>query len=85
MSTRFSLGVERARADAGRDGRTRLARPNSQARTGTGKICLPFSSDQEEQDWQPYPVDAQSAERDDDTLNTKHYCLHIISFYALYE
>ena len=24
-------------ADAGRDGRTRLARPNFQARTGTGK------------------------------------------------
>ena len=24
-------------ADAGRDGRTRLARPNSQARTGTGE------------------------------------------------
>ena len=26
-----------AQADAGRNGRTRLARPNSQARTGTGK------------------------------------------------
>ena len=24
-------------ADAGRDGRTRLAKPNSQARTGTGE------------------------------------------------
>ena len=37
VSTRFSLGVENEQADAGRDGRTRLARPNSQARTGTGK------------------------------------------------
>ena len=27
-------------ADAGRDGRTRLARPNSQARTGTGKYLF---------------------------------------------
>ena len=35
--TRFSLSVENLWADAGRDGRTRLARPNSQARTGTGK------------------------------------------------
>ena len=29
--------VENEQADAGRDGRTRLARPNSQAQTGTGK------------------------------------------------
>ena len=30
-------------ADAGRDGRTRLAKPNFQARTGTGgKCCLPL-------------------------------------------
>ena len=28
-------------ADAGRDGQTRLARPNSQARTATGKIFFP--------------------------------------------
>ena len=38
VSTRFSLGVENDRADAGRDGCTRLARPNLKARTGTGKI-----------------------------------------------
>ena len=43
-------------ADAGRDCRTRLARPNSQARTGTGKKIFPCSGDHE-QDWQPYPVD----------------------------
>ena len=33
----FSLSVENEQADAGRDGRARLARPNSQARTETGK------------------------------------------------
>ena len=42
--------------DAGRDCRTRLARPNSQARTGTGKYSFSSSADRE-QDWQPYPVD----------------------------
>ena len=35
-STRF--GLENERTDAGRDGRTRRARPNSQARTGTEKF-----------------------------------------------
>ena len=34
-------------ADAGRDGRTRLARPNSQARTGTGEYYFPCSADHE--------------------------------------
>ena len=34
---RFSLGVENKQAGAGRDSRTRLARRNTQARTGTGK------------------------------------------------
>ena len=42
-------------ADAGRDCRNRLARPNYQARTGTGKNNFPCSADHE-QDWQPYPV-----------------------------
>ena len=47
-------------ADAGRDGRTRLARPNSQeARMGTGKFYFPCSADHK-QDWQPYPVDPYS-------------------------
>ena len=32
------------RADAGRDCRTRLARPNSQARTGTGKYSFSLFS-----------------------------------------
>ena len=43
-------------ADAGRDCRTRLARPNSQAQTGTGKNIFLCSADHE-QDWQSYPVD----------------------------
>ena len=48
-------------ADAGRDCRTRFARPNSQARMGTGKynINFPCSADHE-QNWQPYPVDPYS-------------------------
>ena len=46
-------------ADMGRNCRTRLARPNSQARTGTVKIHFPCPADHE-QDWQPYPVDTPS-------------------------
>ena len=44
-------------ADAGRDCRTRLARPNSQARTGTGEKSFSLFRADHEQDWQPYPVD----------------------------
>ena len=47
------MSVDNERADAGRDGRTCLARPNSTARTGTGKNYFPCSADHE-QDWQPY-------------------------------
>ena len=40
-SSYFTLCVESEQADAGRDGRTRLAKPNSQARTGTGySMCV---------------------------------------------
>ena len=46
-------------ADAGRDCRNRLARPNSQARTGTGNKSFPCSADHE-QNWQPYPIDPYS-------------------------
>ena len=53
-------------ADAGRDCRTRLARPISQARTGTGEYYFPCLADHE-QDWQPYPVDPYSAICDDHT------------------
>ena len=62
LSTIFSLSVENEHADAGRDGRTRLTRPNSQARTGTGNVHFSCSADHG-QDWQPYPVDTYSAER----------------------
>ena len=34
------LSVENERADAGRDSQIRLARPNSQAQTGTGRNIL---------------------------------------------
>ena len=64
LSSRFSPCVENEQGDAGRDGRTRLARPNSQARTETGKIeniIFPVQSDHK-QDWQPYPFDLYSAE-----------------------
>ena len=53
-------------ADAGRVGCTRLARPSSQARTGTGEYYFPCSADHE-QDWQPYPVDPYSAICDEHT------------------
>ena len=44
-------------ADAGRDSQTRLARPDSQARTRTGEnIYFPCSADHV-QNWQSYPVD----------------------------
>ena len=46
-------------ADAGRDCQTRPARPNSRARTRTGKYSFPCSADHE-QDRQPWPVDPYS-------------------------
>ena len=64
-------------ADAGRDGWTRLARPNSQARSSseTGKkqnkkqkkLIFPVQLTDHEQDLQPYPVDPYSAICDDNT------------------
>ena len=48
QSTRFSLSVENERTDAERDGRTRLVRANSQARTGQEKNCFPCSADHEQ-------------------------------------
>ena len=45
----FNLCMENEQPDAGRDGRTRLARPNSQARTGTqGNARFPCSVDHEQ-------------------------------------
>ena len=43
-------------ADAGRDCRTRLARPNFRRERGQGNIHFPCLADRE-QDWQRYPVD----------------------------
>ena len=43
-------------ADAGRDCRTRLARPFLRRERGQGNIHFPCSADHV-QDWQPYPVD----------------------------
>ena len=60
---RFSLIAENERADAGRDdSRTRLARPNSQAQTGTGKYSSSCSVDHEESriHSQHYTVDPYS-------------------------
>ena len=60
-----SLSGENKQADAGLDGRTYLARPRSQAGTGTGeKSFCPCSADHE-QDWQSYPVDSRYAESAD--------------------
>ena len=75
-NTRFSLGVENDRADTGRDDRTCLARPNSQARTGVEKNYLLCSADHEH-DWRPYqPVDAQTT-----TTSVCHgyKCMHMYS------
>ena len=41
VGTRFSLNMENEQDDAGRDGRTCLTRPNSQARTGAGFFFFP--------------------------------------------
>ena len=59
-------------ADAGRDCRTRLARPNSQARTQTeGNIVFPCCSADHMQDWQPCPV-----------INTLAICVTITCIYV---
>ena len=59
-------------ADAGRDCRTRLARPNSQARTRTGKKTFPCSA-VHEQNWQPYPVDSYLCDDHTYIHNTRCY------------
>ena len=72
-------------ADAGRDGCIRLARPNSQARTGTGQYYFPCSADHK-QDWQPYPVDQYSAICDDHTYIHTYIALHtyIVFVFAVF-
>ena len=59
-------------ADAGRDCRTRLARPNSQVRTRTEKYSSSLFADHV-QDWQPYPVDPYSCYMYDHTKYTGGY------------
>ena len=44
VSTRFSLSVANEQTDAGRDELSCLARPNSQARTGTGRYSFSLFS-----------------------------------------
>ena len=72
-------------ADAGRDGRTRLARSNSHRRKrGQGNVIFPCSADHE-QGWQPYPVDPYSAIWDDHTYTSTFFpcrccCLLVFSF-----
>ena len=73
---RFSLSVENEQNDAERDGRTRLARPNSQARTGQGNMYIPCSADHE-QDWQPDPVDP-CFDIDDDYFKLSHIDTYVI-------
>ena len=68
MPSQFSFESENllvsyiiGQADAGWDHRIRLARPNSQARTRTGKLNIHFSCSADHvQGWQPYPVDPYS-------------------------
>ena len=44
VSTRFSLSMENEQPDAGRESRTCLTRPNSQARAGTGEYSFSLFS-----------------------------------------
>ena len=55
-----------SRLTRGRDGRTCIAGQILRREQGQGKANFPCSADHKE-DWQPYPVDAPSAERDDHT------------------
>ena len=60
VSTAFSLSVENEEANAGRDDRTDLTSPNSQARTGTGQGSFLSCSAELKQDWQLYLVEPHS-------------------------
>ena len=66
--------MENEGADAGRDGRTRRARPDSKVRAGTREKTFSCSADHE-QDWQPYRVVPYSAESAD------HTYVHTISYF----
>ena len=65
-------------ADAGRDCRTRLARPNSQARECRQEnMIFSRSADHHVQDWQPYLVDPYSSCMCDRTYIYTYKCIHI--------
>ena len=70
--TRFSLGVENDWAGLRGTGRPNLSRAAqflcAKGRPGKIGFNLPCSTDHE-QGWQPYPVDAQCATREDHTHN----------------
>ena len=51
----FSPSLENEQADAGPDGRMRLARPNSQAQAGKDRDYFFYCPADDEQDWQPHP------------------------------
>ena len=53
---RFSPSVVNEQADAGRDGRTCLARQILRHEQGQGNVHFPYLADHK-QDLQPYPVD----------------------------
>ena len=75
---------EYEQADVGRDCRTRLARPNSQARTGTGKYQFPSPADHEQDD-NLHPVDPYSCHMCDHAypiaLPSTHSCYCCLFFH----
>ena len=74
--------MENEWAEAGRDSRLRLARLNFQARTGAGTNDVYRSVDLK-QDWKLYPLDAQSAERDDQCQYSRAYLIGFAGAEAL--
>ena len=76
--------LENERADAGRDGRTRLlVRPiNSQAGTGTGKINFLCSADHKTDYWQPYRLSIHTLLKK--KLNTMTVYIYIHTYIELY-
>ena len=65
--------MENERAGAGQDSRPNSGDQTLRRELGQGKFCFLCSADHE-QDWQPYPVDAQSAESDDHEYESNRIC-----------
>ena len=73
----IGLNVECEQSNAGRDGRTRLARPNSLGANGDREIFyFPCLADRE-QDWQLHPLDPSFAVCDE------HIYIHVSPLYFL--